>query len=331
MNHDQLTTLVDHLFEDISAFQRGRLITTASSMNLFNRFSGEYRSIGEVKRKSEDKEGLKRFCDALTGLGLLQKKGENYRCTEISELLFTDHAEFDLRPILRLQHRGYEMWSELDRAVKKGQAIKFKTVGKGLFNPKFIHAMEARAHFRKEEMAQELKKYIWRGKVLDLGGGSGIFIRELLKIAPGATGVVADLPGVIKVAESYIKEDKLQKRLKTEPLDIINDNSYGKGYDLILIAAILHIFGPPKNKRILKKTYKALKPKGKVVIMDYIMNDEHSLPHKGSLFGIHMMLATSEGNVYSETQYRDWLKRAGFKKIRKVTLQGQSDLMIAEK
>lgn len=321
----------EDILKDTLSFQIGRVITTASKISLFDRIGNKYRQVHNFKRPKENKETLIRMCNVLVGYGLLLKKKNTYKCTNAAMNYLTAKSKHDLRPILQLSHRTYEMWNELEDAVTKGQKFSFKHASKGHFNPNFIHGMESRAHSVKNEIGTQLYKEVKKGKVLDLGGGSGIFVRDLVSRNKHLEGVVADLPHVIKVASGYIRTDKLEKQVTVQALDLIKDKNYGNGYDLVIISAILHIFDEKENQRIIRKAARTLKPGGSIAIIDYIMNNQRTDPLRGALFGIHMLLATDSGYVYTEKEYKSWLSRAGLGKSRRVNLKGHVDMIIGRK
>jgi hypothetical protein len=44
-----------------------------------------------------------------------------------------------------------------------------------------------------------------------------------------------------------------------------------------------------------------------------------------------MLVGTEAGSSYSEPEYADWLRAAGFREVTRVRLPGPSDLMVATK
>ena len=54
-------------------------------------------------------------------------------------------------------------------------------------------------------------------------------------------------------------------------------------------------------------------------------------PVYGAEFAINMLVATSEGDTYTEEEINKWLSNAGFEKIRKMDLPTRGAMMIAKK
>ena len=49
------------------------------------------------------------------------------------------------------------------------------------------------------------------------------------------------------------------------------------------------------------------------------------------LFGLNMLLHTEEGNVFTMSEYRAWLKAAGFRKVATIPVPPPSSLILATK
>lgn len=330
MNPRELKSFYSELISKTLGFRGARVITTAVKLNLFQRIGDTAKRLQNFRKENEDPEALRRICDYLSGLNLLQKQDQQYACTPEARELLTDQGTHDVRPVFQLYHRAYERWGELDRAVLEGQSIDFESDQKN-WSSDFIAAMEARATFSRESISDVLKEDLEDGKIMDLGGGSGVFTRALLQKCPEARGVIADLPHVLSEAQTYIKKDSLEERIDVRELDLLESEQYGSGFQMIFVSAILHIFGPEQNKQILSRACDALAKNGRIVIRDYILNPDKTSPESAALFNLHMFLATENGAVYTEQQYRTWLKGAGFSKIQRRTLEETSDLLIGRK
>ena len=103
----------------------------------------------------------------------------------------------------------------------------------------------------------------------------------------------------------------------------------GEGYDLILLSAICHMFSPEENRTLFQRAYAALAPNGRLVVQDFILEPDKTAPRFAALFALNMLVGTRTGGSYSEPEYSDWLREAGFAEVRRVRLAGPSGLMIA--
>lgn len=326
-----LAAFAGDLMQTALGFRPASAVLTAVKRDLFNRI-GEEASVKQLRRDDEDPEALDRLCRALVGLGLLRGSGETYRCPPETRACLTDEGEHDLRPILVHLHDVYDMWGDLDRALSEGQSYSFRDEDERTFDPAFIAAMEARATFDKQELASILADRLGEGRLLDLAGGSGVYARAVLREAPRASGVVADLSRVITETERYVRRDGLEERLSVRTLDLLEDEEYGEEFDVVLVSSVLHMFGPRNVETILARSHDALNPDGCLAIRDYLLNDDKTGPTDAVLFDLMMLLATDAGQNYSFSEYRTFLDEAGFADVERVRLSRTADdLLLASR
>ncbi|MDD3573426.1 MAG: class I SAM-dependent methyltransferase [Methanospirillum sp.] len=113
---------------------------------------------------------------------------------------------------------------------------------------------------RLQEVVREvtsLPSFFKMKKMIDLGGGHGLYSIALACHNPDLNATVFDLPGVIPLAEEYIKKYNLTSRVKTKGGNFFNE-PIGKDYDLIISSS------NPSGKRadMLEKISDALKNDG---------------------------------------------------------------------
>ncbi|HEU4753110.1 MAG TPA: methyltransferase, partial [Armatimonadota bacterium] len=58
---------------------------------------------------------------------------------------------------------------------------------------------------------------------------------------------------------------------------------------------------------------------------------ERTGPPMPLLFGVNMLVATDEGDVFSFSQIRGWLEEAGFRDVRQLEVPAPSPLILATK
>ena len=103
----------------------------------------------------------------------------------------------------------------------------------------------------------------------------------------------------------------------------------GKNYDLVVAFAICHMFSEEENRSLFSRAHDALAPKGQFVVQDFILEPGKTAPRAAALFSLNMLVGTRAGASYSEPEYANWLRDAGFSDVRRVRLPGPAGLMIA--
>ena len=100
------------------------------------------------------------------------------------------------------------------------------------------------------------------------------------------------------------------------------------GFDLVLLSQVTHAFGPGENRDLLRRCYRALVPSGRIVIHDFILEEDKTAPKWAALFSLNMLVGTERGASYSESEYAAWLRETGFQDVSRVRLPGLSGLIV---
>lgn len=69
----------------------------------------------------------------------------------------------------------------------------------------FINAMQGQTSFAAQVLAPILNLESTK-RVVDVGGGSGTLVIEICKNNPSTNGIIYELPGVVPIAEKYVKK-----------------------------------------------------------------------------------------------------------------------------
>jgi SAM-dependent methyltransferase len=140
-------------------------------------------------------------------------------------------------------------------------------------------------------------------RVLDVGGGIGLFAREFAR--RGASVTLLDNPAVIDLAEPRLEGTGIELRGG----DAVA--SLPEGFDLAFCGRLTVSMSHEENEQLFANLFDALEPGGTVACMEYV-RDRSDV---GPLFGFHMLTMSPTGNTYTADQYRTWLTDAGFENV----------------
>lgn len=226
----------------------------------------------------------------------------------------------------------WRSWSTLTDAVRKGSSVIVRDQANdhGVdWSEAFIAAM----HMRAIHQAPAVVKLInLKGvkRVLDVGGGSGVFSMAFVRAKKEMSAVIFDLPNVIGLTKTYIDAENLGNLISVVGGDYTMDPLVS-GFDLVFMSAVIHSNSSEINRQLFKKAFDALNPGGRLVVLDYIMNSDRTSPAAGAYFSLNMLVGTTEGDSYTESEVHSWMQDAGFKKISKKKTQFGTDLMTGMK
>ena len=325
---------IEYLNEISYSYWKAQVLFVAIDMDMFTLTAGNGKSCKVIARKLRtDLRATEMILNALVSLEFLRKIGEVYRNTAISNRYLVKGSQLYQGDRIHLFHNMWDCWSKLNVAIKTGKPTAYDNAEEEVDEKRlreFIRAMHNIGVVQAGEICEELhlKKY---RSLLDLAGGQGTYAVRFVKENPKMKAVVFDLPEVIKITRDHIKESGMKGKVATKAGDCLKD-SFGKElYDIVFVSNLLHIYKPGENRKILKKCWDSLLKKGIVVIQEFVLNSAKTQPLFGTLFSLNMLMGTHRGSSYSYVEMKEWLKDVGFKNIRKVNLDMDSDLIIGHK
>jgi len=261
--------------------------------------------------------GIRILADALVVIGLLTKQHDTYALTDSSALFlnkkspaYLGHAtRFLLSPMLSDAH------DDVAGAVRRGGTI---LPDQGSVTPEndvwvdFARGMAPMMMPAAQAIAAitgAAKGEKW--KVLDIAAGHGLFGITLAQKNPNAEIVALDWDKVLTVAEENARAFGVAGRLKKLPGSAM-EVEFGNDYDIVLVTNFLHHFNVETNEKLLKKVYRALKPGGRAVTLEFVPNDDRVSPPQAAFFSVTMLTSTPHGDAYTFKELEGMFKNAGF-------------------
>jgi predicted O-methyltransferase YrrM len=317
----------EDLTERIRAFQQSRALLTAIELDIFGATEAGATADEVAQRVRADPRATEMLLNVLAALGVIEKSGGVFRNTAEASRQLCGDARLALMHTVHLWPR----WSTLTECVRAGTAVRQdEAAGRGEdWTEAFIAAMHRNALERAPLVIEAVGAAGGR-RMLDVGGGSGAYSIAFATANPELRADILDLPAVTQIAQRHIARAGLSERVKTREGDLRRDG-YGNGYDLVFISAICHMLGPAENLDMLRKCFAALTPGGRIVIQDFILENDKTAPLFAALFSLNMLVGTERGSSYSEEEYAEWLRKAGFGEVRRIRLSGSTDLMLARR
>ena len=303
------------LMQLANAHSESRALLAANDLDLFTVIGTGGRTAGEVaKRCKADPEGMHQLLNALAGLGLLTLRGTRYYNTLLGRRYLDRGSPTSISNLLWLLSHHWHDWTKLPRALRQGRPGRAPVTKSRDFRRRFSLAMHERSHVLAVPTVDTLRLPPKARRFLDLGGGPGSYAIALAKRYPQLEGVVLDQ--TVTVTRQLIKKHRLGNRLHARAGSIFTAG-LGTGYDAVLVSNVIHVFNERENHTLLRRIRDALRPGGKVFIVEFFLDDSRTRPAKSSVFSLMMYLFTATGRCYSWSEMEEWLKRLGFGKFKR--------------
>ncbi len=324
---DAAGILPEDVHATIRGFMESRAVLTALELDIFTAV-GQGSSAAQVAKKIDaDARATEMLLNALAALKLLAKSNGTFQNTPVTARFFTEGSKDNARPGMMHTVHMWKRWSTLTDAVKAGTRVLSRQDGESAET--FITAMQQGSKERAPAIVNAVGAQGVR-RMLDLGGGSGACSIAFAKANPELRAEVLDLEDVVPITRSYVERAGLADRITARAGDMLT-SPFGEGYDLILLSAICHMFSPEGNRALFKRAHKALTPGGRLAIQDFILEPDKTSPRFAALFALNMLVGTQAGSSYSEPEYTEWLREAGFSDIERVRLPGPAGVMVASR
>jgi hypothetical protein len=145
--------------------------------------------------------------------------------------------------------------------------------------------------------------------LMDVGGGNGILLAEILKAHKGLRGMLADLPHTIERAkERGFLGGELASRSAMQPCDFFDE--VPPGCRAYLMKHVIHDWDDERAHNILANCRRAVPKDGVVLLVEWALA-EGNAASAGKVADIVMMLMTG-GKERTVEEYRHLLGEAGF-------------------
>ncbi len=324
------------VMEDLAGAWRSRTLVAGVELDVFSFIAEGKRTVKEIAEAAgASPRGMAALLDALTAMGYLRKTGSRYGLQPISAAFLLPGGKAYVGATAHALSLTWDAWKNLSEAVRSGRSAETVDVaekGKQFF-PKLVasifpgnFAASTAAISRFEE--KELRKI---HRILDVAAGSGAWSLAFARAIPEARVTTVDFPEMTPITREFADKFGVAGRYDYIEGDLRQVEFGRDTYDLVILGHIIHSEGEKHGKELLRKSYAALRPGGKLLIAEYVPNDARTGPAMPLLFGLNMLLQTEEGTVFTLREYRIWLKAAGFRKVGTIPVPPPSTVILATK
>jgi SAM-dependent methyltransferase len=163
------------------------------------------------------------------------------------------------------------------------------------------------------------------GSVLDVGGGQGHVLADILQRNPGVRGALFDLPQTAEIARAFLADKGLAR------CEVLAGDFFERipsGFDAYFIKSVLHDWDDESSARILSNCRKAMPEHGRVLVADIVVNPGKPVRHPHRMIDLEMMVSFG-GKERTSEDFEKLLTRAGLR-LERITPVHDSFLNVVE-
>lgn len=308
----------DRLETEIDVGRRAIVALAALELGVFEEVSVDQpRAVDDIAAAlSVPLDRLFPLLEALSAMGYLIRGDDTRRFSlhpDASRFMTSSSPGYRGRELLRWVRtlRGWSWLSEVIRRDEPRYVGALTTTGTP--TQKTHCCLAARGHRNGIDLIDALSPFKPE-RVLDLGGGTGGYTKALLDTFPTVQVTLFDLPDVIELASDHLNAEDFGERLQLVGGDFLQEIPEGP-FDLLLIANVLHIFEPERARRLVHRAAKSVREGGRLVVRDGMVEPDRRSPEAALLFGIHVLVFSNEGRIYSTDDVAAMIESAGLEVI----------------
>lgn len=315
-----------------------QVLRTGVELDVFGHLANGPEDAGTVAVSVRgDRRAVEMLLDALTGIGLLIKKDDQYSLTEDAKVYLVPSSELFMGRYIKQNEEIDAMWRSLGETVKSGKPAKevnqdakaqefFPALTEAIFPLNFSNA---------QRVSHELKisQLPAGAKILDVAAGAATWSIPMAVDNQNVHVDVLDFPAILEVTKKFAEKYGVANRFGYISGNWRNVSWQRDIYDVIILGHILHSEGKELSKQLLRRVFEAMKPGGTLVIAEFIANNERTGPPMAMLFGVNMLMHTTIGCVFTESELNTMVSEVGFEKVHRMPMEGMPDspVLIARK
>ena len=151
-------------------------------------------------------------------------------------------------------------------------------------------------------------------RLLDVGGGTGAFLRAVGARAPALGLMLFDLPTVIDTARAAFAGSSMTGRLTLAPGDMLAD-ALPTGADIVTLVRVLHDHDDSAARALLGRV-RAVLPRGGTLLIIEPMTGTPGAGAVGDAYFGWYLFAMGSGRARTPAEYRAFCREAGFRTTR---------------
>ncbi|WP_067544284.1 methyltransferase [Nocardia crassostreae] len=311
-------------------------IYAAAELGIADALDGGAKRPEELARAvGADEDALRRLMRLLISFDIFKQRRDGaYALTPIARGLRGD-ADVSLRDLIRFFGSEYhrDRWTHLVDSVRTGRPVNEVRGDQSFFEYAAAHRDLGELFDRGMTSVSTLSvepllaayDFGGFGTLVDVGGGQGSLLVDILRRGTSGHGIVFDLPEVVRDLPGRFAELGLEERISVESGSFFE--AVPKGGGAYILKHILHDWSEAEAESILRTVRTAMEPDAALLVIEVVL-PEHGRPHAGKFIDLEMLVRAT-GRERTLAKYRKLLEHTGFQLERAVGTAAPDTILVA--
>jgi O-methyltransferase/methyltransferase family protein len=291
-----------------------------------------------AREAGANEDAVYRALRALSGIGVFSEvMARTFALTPVGELLCAG-TPGSLREMILWwdDPMHFQVYPAMEHALKTGETVIEKVFGLScwdyLAKHKEVsdHFNGAMTNFSAMTVPAVLEAYDFSwlngGVLVDIAGGHGYLLAEVLRKYPQVQGKLFDLEHVLEGAQPRLAAAGFNGRCQMVSGDFFESVPDGNGY---VLKHIIHDWNDEKALAILKNIHRASSGKARVIVVDAVLEPGNE-PHLAKWLDLEMLMLPG-GRERTQEEFGKLFEKAGFKLTRVIRTKSPVCVIEAEK
>lgn len=305
------------MLRDIAmGLEKSQVFLTAVELNIFTKLKEPKTAEALSTELGTHQELTHRFLDILTALGVLAKHGNQYTTAPSVAPFLIEGEPYNLKHYWEHISEVRDNWVNLKQILKTNHLNRpdISAIHEHKFDSDLIGWIARWAMLGRLQatlkVVSKLPEFKNARRLIDLGGGHGLFAIGFAQENPKLEAIVFDRPEVIKITQEYIARYGMQDRVRTIAGDFTKDD-LGSNYD-IAFESLAHY--EPKERMIAfyRRVHAVLNDGGILITQRHTIDHDENGPLWSLVMDMSWRMHYGKPFCFTNDEFFTILEKSGF-------------------